>query len=667
MKNLFLTLSCFLLLQACSMEKVADAVEYDVSFSEKLLRPVSFDVADTASYNRKVTITFVGDKVVADTVYEGMEMERNGASLFVRSRIAGVEYIVRGATGDGSLTIVSERSPLVTLCGLALVSKGRNALQVSSKEPVLVRAEGDNYLSDKLDTVKGGKNDAVMAIMGKSIFMGHGRIDIDAGRRNALLCTDTMFFIGGNLCVSNAPGNALLLGKSAYLSGGTMRLSSMKDVVKGKTGAFVIAGGTLGVDAVASKADAVQVASFGMSGGVLDLNVAGAAADGVKAGRVCFSGGSVSINTGGDALFSEKKMDYSSASCIKADSCVYIKGGELLLCSNGIGAKGVSCDGNVVVDGGCMRVVTRGKEAVHDVDLNVHASCKGIKSDGSFVMNGGDVEVLVLGKGERNEGVEAKVDMAINGGQMYVYAYDDAVNVGSRFFMNGGSVYCYSVANDAVDSNGSVTMSGGVLAADGSFSPEQGVDVDDFSKFAVRGGTLVAVGGGMGPMSSLPLCEETDVPAIAWRGVELKKGCCVNVEDGNGVSMLSYSIVRDIPSGVFLVAGSGLETGEKYTLSLSSCVDGGESFGNGVRRSCLAVDRACSVEVEMDELVAVVGDGMDVRYHKPGTMMQGFPFAPPPGGFPGGNGAPDGGFPPPPPIRDIDDCYSEYNLPNYNK
>jgi hypothetical protein len=69
----------------------------------------------------------------------------------------------------------------------------------------------------------------------------------------------------------------------------------------------------------------------------------------------------------------------------------------------------------------------------------------------------------------------------------------------------------------------------------------------------------------------------------------------------------------------------------------------------------------------MDELVAVVGDGMDVRYHKPGTMMQGFPFAPPPGGFPGGNGAPDGGFPPPPPIRDIDDCYSEYNLPNYYK
>ena len=668
MKNCLIIILSALMVFSCSRGNVPDAVSHDVSFCKNLLQPLKFPDVDTLSYNKKVTITFLGDMVVADTLYNGVEMEREGASLLVRSRVPGVEYRVCGESKNGSLTIVSEFSPLVTLCGVSLVAEGRDVLQISSKELVVVRTEGENSLSDKLLAAKGGKNDAVVNIMGSSLFMGDGHLLLRAERRNALLCTDTMFFCDSRLEVPSAPGNALLLGKSAYLGGGEMVLSSAKDVVKSKKGSFVVSGGHLRAGSVENKADALQVAAFAMTGGAMTLDVKGAASDGVKAAWVCFSGGVVTAMTDGDALFSEKKMDYSSASCIKADSCIYITGGDLALESSGSGAKGISCDGDMVVDGGSVHVVTRGEEALHPIDLNAHASCKGIKCDRSFVLNGGEIDVCVFGRGERNEGVEAKMDMAVNGGSMYVYAYDDAVNVGSRFVMNGGTIYCYSAANDALDSNSSVTMAGGVLIADGSFSPEQGVDVDDFSRFTMNGGTVVAVGGGMGPLSSLPLNAATDVPAICWSGVPLKKGNFLNVEAVDGKSLISYSLTRDMPGGTVLVAGSGMELGTDYILSVSSAIEGGKYTGYGLHYGNAAVDRSEVVKVSLDEFVSIVDSEGKVSYMKPGVSMSGFGFPPPPPGMmPGGKGAPDGGFPPPPPARDIKDAYSESNLPNHDK
>lgn len=702
MKNFFVAVVFLLSLLSCSKEQISELVVYDVSLCKDLLQSSCATVVDTASYVKKIEIVFTEKKVIVDTLYDGIEIEHKGASLLVRSKVPAVEYRVSGASDNGSLTIISEFSPLVTFCGLSLIAEGRDVVQLSSKGLIVVRAEGDNRLSDKLLTAKGGKNDAVMNIMGRSMFVGQGNVTLCAARRNALLCTDTLFFNGTCLNVPSAPGNALTLNKTAYVSGGEMRLSSSKDVVKSKKGSFIVLGGNLCVSSVEDKADAVQVANFSMMGGTLSLDVKGAAADCIKAGRVCFSGGVVAATTAGDALFSDKKMDYSSASCIKADSCVYLSGAELTLCSNGVGAKGISCDGDVVVDGGSAYVVTRGAEAVHDVDLNAHASCKGIKCDGTFVMNGGDVDILVLGKGERNEGLEAKKDMAINGGSIYVYAYDDAINCGSRLVMNGGDVFCYSVANDAVDCNASFYMNGGFLVADGSYSPEQGVDVDDFSRFMVRGGVLVSVGGGMGSLSSMPLNSGTTVPAIVWSGANLKKGEFLNVEDSDK-SVLSYSLTRDMSAGTVLVAGACLDRGESYILSLSSGVENGRYVGHGLYCENIVVGKAVEAKVSADELVSLVDAEGNVRHIAPGSKSGGFGFPSPPpgaapeGGFEGGFPSPppgfgpnvafEGGFPPPPPAgeagfdgapwqkggfppfpqRIIEDVYSEKNLPNYDK
>ena len=655
---------------SCTGNKLyeAPAVSCDISFSERLLSKVQFPVADTAFYVKKVNILYSGNNVTVDTVYEGMEVEADGSSLLIRSRIPAVRYCVGGNSPDGSLTIVSEFSPLVTLCGLRLNATGRDVLQLSSREVVVLQATGESVLSDLKGEAKDDKLAATVKIMGRSMFIGPGSINVSGGRKSAILCTDDIYLCGAGINVVSAAGNALKLGKSAYVSSGSMKLSSVKDVVKSKDGSFVISGGTVDISSASRKADAVQAGSFCMTGGNMDISVSGEAADGVKAAWICLSGGNASITTNGDAMFNEKKLDYSSASCLKADSCIYIASGNYVFASNGNGAKGVSCDGNIVVSGGNIKAVTRGAEALHPIDLNAHASCKGIKSDGSFIMNGGNVEVLVLGKGERNEGVESKKDMAINGGNLYIYAYDDAVNCGERMVVNGGMLYAYSVANDAIDSNVSIDINGGTVIADGSFSPEQGIDVDDFSKFSIRGGLVISIGGGMGPVPSLPLNGNSSAGTAVWSGVSLKRGSFLNIEDSKGNALISYSLTRDMPKGTVLVSAPFIKPGEKLSFSLSDSISSGETAGNGLVYNGEVHERISGALFVHENGISILGMEGGVKHIAPGKGMEGFGFPPPPhpGPAPDGKGMlpPPGRMPPPPAARDIKDFYSEDNLPN---
>ena len=668
------------LLAACTGNRPykAKVVSCDHSFCAKLESHKVPDV-DTISYSKKINISYCGNTITVDTLYDGVSTELSGTSLLVRSAIQGVEYIVSGRCSDGMLTIVSEFSPLVTLCDLELCARGRDALQLSSREMVVVKVVGENRLSDISTGVKEGNIAAVVNVMGRSMFVGSGNIDVSAGRKNGFLLTDTAYFCGADISVDNAPGNAIRLRKSAYAASGSMRLSSVKDVVKGKGGTLTVCGATVEISAVAEKTDAVQLDAFCLTDGKVDVSVSGAAADGIKAKWICVSGGEASVTTRGDAIFSEKKLDYSSASCLKADSAIFISGGKHIFSSNGVGAKGVSCDGNTIITGGSVRVVTRGVEALHPIDLNAHASCKGIKSDANLIVDGGDVEVLVLGKGERNEGIEAKQDMAINGGSIYIYSYDDAINCGGSFVMNGGSVYAYSIANDAVDSNCSIEINGGTLIADGSFSPEQGVDVDDFSMFTLRGGAVISVGGGMGPMTSLPLNINSCANVLVWSGVPLKKGSFLNVENEDGMALVSYSLTRDISRGVVLVSSPLITKGKKYCFSISDSISGGEQVGNGLFYNSRVENRFCDASFEFDEGVLLVNGEGGVKRIFAGEKMHGNGFPPPPpqdvndsknmkgepSGVMHGNG---GDFsrmpPPPPPARDIKDIYSENNLPN---
>ena len=682
-------------------------------------------------YGNVVEVVFANGTVSTSDLPPGVTAEINGADIVLRSEFPGVEFVVKGGSSDGSLTIVSKGSPLVTLDGLSLVARERNTLQVSSEETIFLRTKGSCRIADISSGVKADNQSAAVKLMGDAVLCD-GALAVSAARRSAVFCTGTLYVGDMSLSLNGAPNNAVLTNGSFVFESGSLCAASSKDVIKCKKGDFVMLGGSVSISSTGDKADGIQAVNVYSHDGALSINVAGAASDGIKAtGNLCINGGDISVVTRGDALFNDKKSDYSSAACLKSDLVVEINGGNCSFRSEGNGAKGISSDSLVVIRSGNVKVVTKGGDVNDPVDVNAHTSSKGIKSDGPLYFAGGNVDVLVFGEGERSEGVEAKAGIYVCGDcNLYVYAYDDAMNADSLFFA-GGKVYAYSVANDAIDSNGKVLVSGGMVVADGSFSPEQGMDVDNYSAFTITGGTLFSVGGAMGSSPSMPLGKETSVPAYAWNGAKLEKSNYLSLVDDKGVALYSYKVQRDMNGASCLVVSSQLGKSHGYSFVVSSAVVGGEYAGNGVFVGARLQDVLASVAFEPLGLVNVVDINGGVKLLEVGSNMgvfppqgmfpgdsammggQGFPPFPPgmfpgdsatmadmgfppfspdmfpggagmdgqgfppfsPGMFPGGGAGmpegfefpPKGNFPPPMPMRRIVSDFNEDNLPNYDE
>ena len=624
-----------------SCELPLDAVGYPVYNIPQL---------DVSLYGRKVEIVFSGGEAKISALPSGISAETNGADIVLRSQIRGVEYIVCGSSSDASLTIVSSHSPLVTLDSLSLTAIGKNVLQVSSEEVIYLRTLGNCRIADLSDGIKADNQSAAVKLMGQAVLCG-GNLAANAERRSALFCTGTLYLDGMQLLIQGAPNNAILTNGSFVVGSGNVGASSSKDVVKCKKGDFVVLGGNISLSSSEDKADGVQAVNFYQHGGNIDVVVTGAASDGIKtAENLCLNGGNMNVVTRGDALFNSKKSDYSSSSCIKSDRLVEISGGNCSFRSEGDGAKGISCDSIIVVRGGNVSVVTKGGDVNDPVDINAHTSSKGIKSDGSLYLAGGNVEVLVFGEGERNEGVEAKKDLHVSGDcKLYVYAYDDAINAGN-LFVAGSKVYTYSVANDAIDSNGEICIAGGLVVADGSFSPEQGVDVDNYSLFSVRGGVLFSVGGSMGPSPAMPLSDRTSVPVFAWSGFNFEKGKFLSLLDDEGRILYSYKVQRSMHDAASVVASSLLHEDGIYSFVISDSLESGELVCNGVYTGGHPNGEVSSVRFESKGYVNVVDRNGNVTLLEPGKNVGGMPPPPPHGMFPGDSAAMGGhGFPPPPP------------------
>jgi hypothetical protein len=103
--------------------------------------------------------------------------------------------------------------------------------------------------------------------------------------------------------------------------------------------------------------------------------------------------------------------------------------------------------------------------------------------------------------GNLQEGIEG-ANVSINGGENIVHAYDDGINVASSDYtnydfsidMSEGKTYD-NASGDGVDSNGSFTMSEGLLFVAGLASQNNG-EFDSEDEVVVDKGELVAYGSG---------------------------------------------------------------------------------------------------------------------------------------------------------------------------
>lgn len=197
-------------------------------------------------------------------------------------------------------------------------------------------------------------------------------------------------------------------------------------------------------------------------------------------------------------------------------------------------------------------------------------SPKVIKAMAAMTVNSGSFTIKSANEG--GEGLESKTTITINGGNFYFNTYDDCLNAATALNITGGNLRCVATGNDAVDSNNSMTISGGLVLASGAREPEEGIDVDNASKLKITGGTLINQKGNMLNLTT----TQCQVPTIKYSS-SVSAGTLITVTDSSGNHIMSFKAPQAMSQGCYITLPE-FKSGSSYKLYSGGTVSGGTAF-----------------------------------------------------------------------------------------
>lgn len=201
---------------------------------------------------------------------------------------------------------------------------------------------------------------------------------------------------------------------------------------------------------------------------------------------------------------------------------------------------------------------------------NGSTSPKVIKAMNGMTVNSGSFSIKSSSEG--GEGLESKTTMVINGGNFYFNTYDDCINAKSSLTVNGGNLRCVATGNDAIDSNGTMALKGGLILASGTREPEEGIDVDQASQLSITGGTIINQKGNMLNLST----TQCKVPTIKYSS-SISAGTLITVTNSSGQHIMSFKAPQAMSQGCYITLPE-FTSGSSYKLYTGGSVSGGTVF-----------------------------------------------------------------------------------------
>ena len=269
---------------------------------------------------------------------------------------------------------------------------------------------------------------------------------------------------------------------------------------------------------------------------------------------------------------------------IASDDYVRIFGGNVTVNATGSSAcaDGIHCNDGFIMDGGSLTINAYDEGILSGDDddagycyllggtLSVTAqNGDGIKSYGNTLIHDGKISINALGS--QSEGLESKAQILLEGGQLEVEAYDDGINAATLLTIKGGWIYVKSANNDAIDSNGDIAISGGVIVSIGSRDPETAFDIDEGS-LTITGGTIL----GISPNNNMFVCPSTTSTQYSvWTTVS--KSTVYNLSNSSESDAMNFEIPALSYSPKILVS-SPLITSGTNTLTPGVTLSGGTNW-----------------------------------------------------------------------------------------
>ncbi|MDO5103930.1 MAG: carbohydrate-binding domain-containing protein [Lautropia sp.] len=319
-------------------------------------------------------------------------------------------------------------------------------------------------------------------------------------------------------------------------------------------------------------------------------------------GPLVFRGtGSLSIDAKGrHALASDSHLRLSSGKLtLKAAARDGIRAGHAFIMDGGTldieaqAGKGIKVDGEenanqpalgfVTINGGALSIKSHDKAMTASWEAEDDAKTPTLADDPDprITINGGTLKIQTTGPVRNDsddpkdpdapspEGIEAKSVLSIKGGELQLDTMDDAFNAGTHFEMTDGRVHAHSRHNDAIDSNGTIAIRGGILVATSQGPEPEGAIDSDGSDFIVTGGTFV----GLGYYNSTPTAGQSTqniIQITQGRQDAVSPGLWA-LRDASG--QLAFAFQVPFAAHYMTLSSPKIATGSTYSLVTGGTLD----------------------------------------------------------------------------------------------
>lgn len=496
---------------------------------------------------------------IAGNIAKYMDVAISGAHVTIYQSEDVTEeltYTLQGESSDGSFWMDGELKISLVLNGLTLTCADSAAINIRDGKRISVELV-DGTVTTLADGADGDQKGCFI-VNGHAEFKSGGTLNLTGNTKHAFFGDEYVELKKsvGTINVLSAVKDGLNINQYLEVKGGVINISGTGD-------------DGIQVDATDDSTDE-QNGQVIISGGEINITISATASKGIKADSLMtISGGTLTISTSGGSEYDSSEKDCSSSACIKGGTDIDITGGVFTLSATGKGGKGLSADGSITIDTCTMVVTTTGATYTYG---QYDALPKGIKADGNLTINGGDITVSTTG-GDGAEGIESKATLTITGGNIIVNSYDDCINASTKIDISGGKIYCYSTGNDAIDSNGTLYFSGGLILAAGTNTPEESFDTDS-GTFSITGGTLIGIAGD----ASSPTTSATTQPVIILKSMTVSKGSYIALANSSGEYIFSHMMPKAQSSGALFISSPELSTGSTFTIYTGATVSGGTNW-----------------------------------------------------------------------------------------
>ncbi|QKJ31227.1 carbohydrate-binding domain-containing protein [Mucilaginibacter mali] len=272
--------------------------------------------------------------------------------------------------------------------------------------------------------------------------------------------------------------------------------------------------------------------------------------------------------------------NYKHAIC--SDDYVHIRTGTITV--TGAVKDGIHSNSGFIADGGTVKITANtgdaieceeGSMIINDGKFTLASNEKGINAsyegtDATITpyinINGGTLNINV-GTGE---GISTKLSaITINGGNIAITSSDDCLNAAKAININSGFLYLYSKLNDGMDSNGTITITGGKTVAIGTTATEAGLDCNT-NVMKLTGGVVV----GIGSETSGPSATASTINSLVMGSGTANQ--LVHIEAADGTDAMTF--LAPLNYTTMLYACAKVKSATAYTVYTGGSVAAGTNF-----------------------------------------------------------------------------------------